>query len=43
MTVNFPHAFVRNARLSGLLPEEVENGREEKIGISCNNAEIAVY
>ena len=41
--INFPLAFVRSARLRGLLTKEIENGREERISIGCNVATIEDY
>jgi hypothetical protein len=41
--INFPLAFVQSARLRGLLPEEIENDREERISIGCNVAAIENY
>jgi hypothetical protein len=41
--INFPLAFVRSARLRGLLTKEIENGREERIGVGCDVAAIEVY
>ena len=43
MTIDFPLAFVRSARLRGLLTKEIENGREERIGIGGNIATIEDY
>jgi len=41
--INFPLAFVRSARLGGLLTKEIENGREERISNGCNVAPIEDY
>jgi len=41
--INFPLAFVQSARLRGLLTEEIENGREERISNGCNVATIEDY
>ena len=41
--INFPLAFVRSARLRGLLTKEIENDREERISTGCNVATIEDY
>jgi hypothetical protein len=41
--IDFPLAFVRSARLRGLLTKEIENGREERISTGCNVATIEGY
>ena len=41
--ISFPLAFVRTARLRGLLTKEKENGSEERISTGCNIATIEDY
>ena len=41
--INFPLAFVRSARLRGLLTKEIENGCEERISSGCSVVMVEGY